>query len=171
MSGALELVYAELPPSVNQIHEIKWFHVGKTRRSTIGYTKEAENWLQRFKDSVGRTHMREITMFVRDDRPTDLYEVVTLVTLTPEMFLNKSWLNSGKSKAKTPYKVVDVGNFSKLLDDAIVSVLGRIDDSRFTDNSIKKCVGPVPMIEVVIIRRDPRDFSVPIEYLGREDAS
>lgn len=161
----LELVYDDLPLSVNRIHEVKWFHVAGKRRAEIGYTKEAQNWMRRFQDRVGREFMRDITRFVKQDRPTDLYEVIVVLHISPERFLNKTWLKTGTSKAKAPYKPNDAPNYGKVLYDAVSSTLGRIDDTRFADTDTVKLVSSREMVEVTIIRRDPRDFGVPPEYL------
>lgn len=161
----LTLTHEELPPSINRTHEVQWFRKGGKRMSTIGYSKEAQRWQQHFSDQVGRAFMRDITQFVRADKPTDLYEIVIFVMLPVEQFLNKSWLETGKRKAQTPYKVSDAPNFSKILHDAVSTALGRIDDSRFADSSIKKIVGPRAGLEIQVIRRNPRDFGIPVAYL------
>ena len=167
MDDVLTLVYDELPPSINDVHEVKWIFAGGKRVATIGYTKRAQQWQQRFADRVGREHMREITEFVRRDRPADLYEVSIFVSLPAEKFLNKSWLETGKRKARSPYKVTDAANWTKLLHDAISSALGRIDDSRFAESSIRKIVRPEgpPALEILVIRRKPHEFGVPPEYI------
>lgn len=163
----LTLVYGELPPSINDVHEVKWVFAGGKRVASIGYTKSAQRWQQHFADQVGRAHMREITQFVRADRPADLYEVSIFVSLPAEKFLNKSWLETGKRKARSPYKVSDAANWTKLLHDAISSALGRIDDSRFVESSIRKIVHSEgsPSLEILVIRRDPHDFGVPPAYV------
>ncbi len=163
---SLFLTHNELPLSENAIRGVRHFTKpgGGGKGSSIGYTPEAEALKQRFRNAMRERYFVEINRFRGQHRPCDVYGVEIALSMLEEDVLNKTWLKSGKTKAKSPYKKVDGPNKNKLLIDAVAEAID-LDDSLFFVASVVKLVSVEQATEVTVTREDPRKFGVPGRYL------
>ena len=161
----LHLSYTILPPSENEIRELQWVRKGG-RPKAVGmhYTAEADGYRKDFREYMRTHYMVEIQKFRKTHKPWHAYRVWIQFYFPAEEILNKGWLNSVKTRAKTPYKKMDVGNRRKLLEDCIAAAID-IDDSLSFDLEMTKFVSTEPLIEIFIAEEDPSFFGIPTDYL------
>jgi len=107
----------------------------------------------------------EIQKFRREHEPWHTYSGVIHYHFPPEEILNKSWLASGKSKAKSPYKRMDVGNRRKLLEDCVAEAVDIDDSLSFRLELVKLVADDTPRVEIFLEYENPVCFGVPPEYL------
>ena len=112
-----------LPPSVNKMYIY----------TTRGPRPSSE--MKKFKAKASMEIARQVNFEAQPLDPNKAYRL-TIEYFLPSLF-NKGW----PKKAKTKYKRRDVSNLVKVLEDVLSECLG-IDDSCFTEQSIKKYHGP-----------------------------
>jgi len=152
------------PPSENNIRVIRWGRKGgKSRPLGMTWSTPAKKFQSAFRDFVTKTYPVEVQEFVRDHGTESIYALTVYLYLP---LVNKGWL---KGTAKSLYKRVDAGNRRKLVEDCLSTALG-IDDSLFFDVRLLKLSvedGEEPWVELFLESKDPRDYGVPDNYLGR----
>lgn len=137
-----------VPPSENRIRVHR-------RQGGQVWSKEARDFVTQFSTYVRQAYFTQINNFVAQHTQTSVYRLC--LTFYFPTLVNAGW---AKSKAKTRYKRLDVGNRRKLLEDCLSSVLGEIDDSLFFEVVLTKVMGPEKVI-IHLMRVDPADFGVP----------
>jgi Holliday junction resolvase RusA-like endonuclease len=162
---ALELRYSILPPTENGIRQIRWIRQGgKSKAAGMCYTPEAENYRKQFREFVRTNYFVAIQKFRREHKPFHVYTLHMFFYFPAEEILNKGWLTQGKSRAKSPYKKMDVGNRRKLLEDCFSESID-VDDSLFFGVQQYKFVAQEPRVELLLEREDPSAFGIPEEWL------
>ncbi len=117
------LLLDELPPSVNHLYVQR----GKFR----SLSKKG----QAFKNKVRAAFLDQLAEQPVDFQVTDKLRVDYLFRV-PDLY-TQGW----PSKAKSPYRRVDVSNFVKAVEDTLFSVLG-LDDSMVFEIFMQKVAGP-----------------------------
>jgi Holliday junction resolvase RusA-like endonuclease len=163
---SLILEFDELPPSENAIRTIKFITIRGRKQRVIGYTTEAENYRRAFSSRVGKEFFTRIQGFMAGHHSTAIYSVN--ITFFFESLVTKGWIQKtrdGTRGAKTPYKMVDVGNRLKLLADCVVDLLSLDDHLTFELNSAKVMDPQNPRIVILLEEIDPRGYGIPEEWL------
>lgn len=133
------------------------------RPPMIIYTEEAKRWGVDFNDYLKKNHFADINEFRKGHTLFSAYALTLRVYF--ETLVNKSWLETGKNKAQTPYKKVDAPNRDKLVVDCFSSFLG-IDDSLSMRVLIEKYMDPTLQgVELTLEELDPTAFGIPRDYL------
>ena len=164
---SLTLSYPILPPSENHIRQIRWVRDqrGKPKAAGMCYTPEAEGYKRTFRDYVRTNYFVAVQKFRRQHKPYDVYVLRMLFYFPPELILNKGWLKTGKSRAKTPYKKMDVGNRRKLLEDAFSESIDVDDSLNFGVEQYKFVSSEEPRVELILEKEDPHSFGIPDAWL------
>ena len=147
----------DLPPSVNKLYV-------RRRGGGIALTKTALEYREKMRKAVVRV-MHEVLRFpVSDETVYELSVVLFFETLE-----NPGWSRTnkqGQRQAMTRYKVVDIDNRVKFLQDCLVKALGIPNDCQIFRGSQEKHEDPKnPRVEITI-----RPVSVSQFFSGEKGA-
>jgi len=140
---------------------------GKGPAKAIGMknSKEADAYKKAFKEFVRQEIFVAVTKFRRHHCPWFVYHLRMIFHFPPEEILNKTWLKTGKNKAKSPYKKMDVGNRRKLIEDCLSEAID-IDDSLNFGLELYKVISEDRIgVEIILEQEDPEQFGIPNRYL------
>jgi hypothetical protein len=119
-----------IPPTVNQAYRSQPRRVGEGKKAKTIITRVLSEEGKRYKTET-KTHLaREHPLQLREFKPDVPYTLVIEFTFHGRDSLYcKSW--GEKNGAESRYKVLDVGNRLKLLEDALASATGIDDKHNF----------------------------------------
>lgn len=146
----LHVCYPKLPPSSNKIY------FQGTRLTTA-----ARKYAEEFSHFIATRHGHEI---INVD-PSLTYAVHFRFFF--QTLVNEGWVSrdkSGKRKAKSPYKKLDLSNRIKLLEDCLRDAIGVDDSQTFAASQEKHHDPDNPRVEIYVHPVDPLLFGVPREF-------
>ena len=153
------LVVPYLPPSSNHIYVTNW------RRKIRFLTKEAETFKRRMITLVTDEKGPLLLELQRQLQEGAIYSVQFVHYFEPDEILNKTFGAVDrrgipkKGAAESRYKKMDIGNRTKLVEDAFSKALGVDDSLFFHVGHTKACcamTGGLPQIHIFFDRLDPR---------------
>jgi hypothetical protein len=177
----LVLEYPILPPTENHIRGIQWSFAGGKKRASIGYTKDATNYMREFQNWIGANEdaFLDLQWFAGGHKEGMVYRLEMLLFFPAEQLLNKGWLKkwasdsrpgtvtphkAGERKAKSPYKRVDSLNRRKLLEDCLAVALGIDDSLNFSGEVTKHIAREEAKVVLILEEAEPALFGIPEEF-------